>query len=59
MTPTERAKKINDLLKKAVDIQNEAKRINGRDCFNMKSIKVLKSLQYQIESAFTQIANEA
>lgn len=58
MTARDRAKKITDLLNKAVLIQAEAKRVNGHDCFNMKSVTILKKLQAQIDAAFTELSNQ-
>ena len=59
MTTKQRAKKLNKLLAEANAIQIEAKRSNGYDCFNFKSITILERLLRQIESAFSELSKKA
>lgn len=58
MTSNNRAKRINKLLVEANTIQEEAKRINGRDCFNFKSVNILAKLYKQIDLAITEMQEE-
>lgn len=56
MTTTQRAERLNDLLKRCWEAAQEAKYANGYFCLNLKYAKLLAALNKQIELVLTEVS---